>query len=776
MQRRVSIIVPTLFLAALSACGDEAAGTTPSTAKTAEVRQESTAKPATGIEIYRKMCLSCHGAGGEGSKDHPETLVGDRTIEKLIPYISKSMPEDKPGTCKGDDAKKVAEYIYNAFYSRAAQARNKPPKIELARLTVGQYRNAVADLIATFADPAKPDERPGLKGEYANGKRPGRDKNVFERLDPIVNFAFDEKGPGDKVNAEEYSARWSGAVFAPESGEYEFNLESANGARLWVNDVDRPLIDAWVRSGDEKAHRETITLLAGRLYPIRLEFFKEKKEKAASIALKWKVPGRVEELIPERALTAGKPTGIVIVKTAFPPDDRSMGYERGNSVSRAWDEATTQAGLEVADYIVPHLKQLSGTSLDAPDAKKKLVAFCRRFVERAFRRPLTTAQQVEFFLDRHFADGDLEMAVKRVVLLALKSPRFLYREIGSEKPDAFDVASRISFGLWDSLPDAPLLEAAASGKLASPEQISQQVERMIPDLRTRAKIRMFFHQWLQMDRVHELTKDAKRFPEFNDAVVSDLRTSVNLFLDDVIWSDASDFRQLLLSDAVFLNGRLAKIYGADLPENAPFQKVTLDPARHVGILTHPLLMAGFAYDSTTSPIHRGLFVARSLLGRRLRPPPEAVVPLPPALHPDMTTRERVTLQTRAQSCQSCHSMINPLGFALENFDAVGRFRDTEGGKKIDASGSYWTRTGDVVKFNGPRELGESLIRNEETTSAFIEHLFHFLVKQPILAHGLDRPDVMREEFIKNNFNMRKLLVQAIAMSASIGSRTEKNPK
>jgi hypothetical protein len=776
MHRRLAAFVLTLSLPPLSGCGDDKADGTPPPARATEVRQASPAKPATGIEIYRTKCLSCHGTSGEGSKDHPEALIGDRTIQKLVAYIAKSMPEDKPGTCRGDEAKKVAEYIYDAFYSRAAQARNKPPKIELARLTVGQYRNAVADLIATFADPAKPDDHHGLRGEYANGKRPGRDKNVFDRLDPVVNFSFDEKGPGDKVNAEEYSARWSGAVFAPESGEYEFNMETANGARLWVNDLDRPLIDGWVRSGDEKAHRETITLLAGRLYPLRLEFFKEKKEKAACIALKWKAPGRVEELVPERALTAGRPAGSVIVKTAFPPDDRSMGYERGNSVSRAWDEATTTAAIEIADYIVPHLKQLSGTALEAPDAKKKLLAFCRRFVERAFRRPLTTPQHVEFFLDRHFADGDLEMAVKRVVLLALKSPRFLYREVGSEKPDSFDVASRISFGLWDSLPDGPLLEAAAAGKLASPEQIAQQVERMLPDLRTRAKIAQFFHQWLQLDRVHELSKDAKRFPEFNDAVVSDLRTSLNLFLEDVVWSEASDFRQLLLSDAVFLNGRLAKIYGAELPNDAPFQKIPLDPARHVGILTHPLLMAGFAYDATTSPIHRGLFVARSLLGRRLRPPPEAVVPLPPALHPEMTTRERVTLQTRAQSCQSCHSMINPLGFALENFDAVGRFRDTEEGKKIDASGSYWTRTGDVVKFTGPRELGESLLRNEETTSAFIEHLFHFLVKQPILAHGLDRPDALREGFLKDGFNMRRLLVQVIASSATAGARTQKNSK
>src|SRR6185295_5447947 len=180
------------------------------------------ADDATGEQIYQKKCLSCHGAHGEGSKDHPEALVGDRPLEKLAQYIAKTMPEDKPGSCSGEDAKKVAAYIYDAFYSRAAQARNKPPRIELARLTVGQYRNAVADLLATFGESAKADDRRGLKAEIGNGKRPARDKALIDRLDSVVNVSFDEKGPGNGISIEEYSGRWSGAISIPETGEYEF--------------------------------------------------------------------------------------------------------------------------------------------------------------------------------------------------------------------------------------------------------------------------------------------------------------------------------------------------------------------------------------------------------------------------------------------------------------------------------------------------------------------------------------------------------------------------
>src|SRR5204863_230081 len=146
------------------------------------------------------------------------------------------------------------------------------------------------------------------------------------------------------------------------------------------------------------------------------------------------------------------------------------------------------------------------------------------------------------------------------------------------------------------------------------------------------------------------SKDSQRFPEFSPAMVSDLRTSLDLFLDEVLLSDTADFRQLLLSDTVYLNGTLAKFYGVELPVDADFQKVSLDSSERAGVLTHPYLMSGFAYTATSSPIHRGVFIARSILGRGLRPPPEAVAPLPPDLHADLTTRVRVILQIKGDSC------------------------------------------------------------------------------------------------------------------------------
>jgi len=726
-----------------------------------------------GAEIYKQLCASCHGQNGEGVKAHyPQPLAGDKSVAELAELISKTMPEGDPEKCVGKDAERVAAYIYDTFYSPIAQARNQPAKLELSRLTVRQYRQAVTDLINSFRYTAKWNDERGLKAEYFK-KRNMSDKNrELERLDPTVSFDFGEGSPiAGKIEPIEFAMRWNGSILARESGEYEFIVETQNGVRLWVNDLQTPLIDGAVRSGKDVERRESIRLLGGRIYPLRMEFFKSKeaKEKSARIVLKWKPPHREPEVIPARVLSPVGTPGLFVSTIPFPPDDRSVGYERGTSVNEAWEQAVMDSALEVAAYVYGKVNELAGTKPDAKDRTEKLKAFVGKFAERAFRRPLTDDLK-KLYIDRPFAETpDPEMAVKRATLLVLMSPRFLYHEVEHGRPDQYDVAARLSFGLWDSLPDQGLLQAAAGGKLATPEQVRQQAARMVDDPRTRGKLHDFFTQWLRVDHFEELSKDTKRFPDFDDAIVSDLHTALDLFLDDVIWSDDSDFRQLLLADTLYLNGRLSKFYGGGLPADAPFQKVSLPKGPRAGVLTHPFLMSGYAYTATSSPIHRGVFIARSVLGRALRPPPEAVAPLPADLHADLTTRQRVDLQTKSESCQACHRMINPLGFAFENFDAVGRFRAEEKGKPIDATGVYQTRTGEKVKFADVRELAAFLAKSDETHEAFVEQLFHYLVKQPILAYGQKTHDDLERSFVAEKFHVRKLMVEIMA-AAAFGTR------
>jgi hypothetical protein len=747
----------------------------------------------TGEQIYRAQCASCHGAAGEGTKDRaPKPLAGERSVPQLAALIAKSMPKDDPGSCTGKDAEKVAAYIHDAFYSKEARERNRPPRVELSRLTVRQYQNTVADLIASFRTPGRLDDQRGLRGEYFDARGFRNDKRLLDRLDPEVCFDFGTDGPAEKFGASQFSIRWDGSVLAPETGTYEFVVRTEHAARLWVNDTRKPLIDAWVKSGSETEYRESIFLVGGRAYPLRLEFSKAKQgvddsqknpkpppPVHASVALLWKAPQGGVEVIPSRCLTPNRFPETCAVQTPFPPDDRSLGWERATTISKAWDQSATDAALETAAYVAAHLSELAGTRDDAKDRDAKARDFCRRFAERAFRRPLTDEQK-RLFIDRQFdaAAGDTEKAVKRVVILVLKSPRFLYREVGGG-PDAYDVASRLSFALWDSMPDELLLAAAAAGKLATREQVAAQAERMLNDPRARAKLREFFLRWLKVEQAPEIAKDPARFPGFDAALVADLRTSLDLFLEDVAWGDNPDFRRLLLADELPLNGRLAKFYGAELPADAPFQYAKLNPEQRAGVLTHPYLLAAFAYTGATSPIHRGVFVTRGVLGVALRPPPEAFTPLAEDLHPKLTTRERVALQTKPNACQSCHGVINPLGFTLEHFDAVGRYRERDNEKPVDATGTYETRQGEVVKFTGARELAKFLAGSDEVHTAFTEHLFHHLVKQPIRAYGPRQSAELRDSLAANGFNIRKLMVE-IATTAALrgqesGVRSQKAP-
>ena len=261
-----------------------------------------------------------------------------------------------------------------------------------------------------------------------------------------------------------------------------------------------------------------------------------------------------------------------------------------------------------------------------------------------------------------------------------------------------------------------------------------------------------------MDRANDATKDANVYPGFDEMMLGSLAESLNLAIDEIISSKESDFRQLLVSDKMFVDSRIAEFYGIDKPESGTFEKKSFEPEKRAGVLTHPYLMTGLAYHKNTSPIHRGVFVAKSLLGRSLKPPPVDVEPLDEKFDPTLTTRERVAHQTKEIACMGCHSVINPLGFSFENYDAVGRFRETEKDREIDASAEYETPDGKILKLNGAKDLANYLVKNDDAHRNFIEQLFRHFAKQPLAAYGPKKIDELLASFHTNGFSIRSLLV------------------
>ena len=342
-------------------------------------------------------------------------------------------------------------YIYQTFYTIEARAKNTPPRIELSRLTAPQYANAVADLAGGFFPSRSISEKRGLRGRYYNDRKPNGNARRLERVDANIDFKFGTKSPHEKLRDSEFSMEWDGSLIVRETGEYEIGVKSENGFQLWVNDKDDPLVDGYVAAGPEATLRSaSIRLLGGRAYPIKLEYFKY-KDKTASVQLMWKPPHKAWELIPERALTPDRASPLLVVNTHFPADDGSYGYPRGTGVSQAWDEATTFAAIEVASKVVRHLDALAGVKRDAPDRRQRLQAFCAKFAERAFRRPLTDAQRQVYVNAQFNATEDDASAVKRSIIATLKSPYFLYVNLPGEsnrrEGDDYDAAAHLALAL-----------------------------------------------------------------------------------------------------------------------------------------------------------------------------------------------------------------------------------------------------------------------------------------------------------------------------------------
>ena len=736
--------------------------------------KKNIAAPRAGDVVYRQDCISCHGPVGQGvAGKSDEPLVGEKSIASLAKYIAREMPENAPGTLSLADATASAEYIHQAFYSAEARARNHPPRIELAHLTVRQYRESIADLLASLRNATSTIETGGLVGSYRerperDPKKPDQDRpevRFKEQIDATIDFDFGTRPPEKGSHTERFSINWSGSVLVPDTGEYEFRITSPNGVRLYVNAPEggsekNALIDIWVSSAMTRTASSPIFLLGGRSYPLKLEFFKY-KDKTASLRLEWRPPGGAWSVVPRANLSPKSSSPVSVISVSLPPDDSSIGYERGASVSREWTEAVAKGALQVSAMIGPHLFGLAGTKADAPDRGEKLKAFTLRFAQMAYRRPLTDEQKAD--LAKIYASAAPEIAAKRAFIFTLSNPAFLYPGIGPQ--DDYAVASRLALTLWDSVPDASLLKAAAAGQLKDAAQVRQQAQRMMKDPRAKSKLRDFLHHWLHVEEGAEIAKDQKEYPGFDQGVVMDLRTSLDLFAESIVWSEQSDYRQLLLSDTILMNERLAKFYGQKVAAGGDFQPVKMDADQRGGVLTHPYVLATFSYTKSSSPIHRGVFVTRNILGRMLKPPPMAIAFMDDKFDPSFTMREKVAELTAKPACMSCHVTINPLGFSFERFDAVGRVRATDNKKPVDTSADYIAADGSVIKLTGARDVATHAAESLSGQTGFVRNLFQEMVKQPPAAYSPELLGQLTTKFRADNFHVRNLAVEVAVVAA-----------
>lgn len=750
-----------------------------------------------GKAVYIRQCMECHGKDGqgiEGAYDKP--FAGDRSVQWLTRRIERTMPEGEADLCVGQDAEDVAKYLYEQFY---APSKQDQARISLQRLTVEQHRQSLADLVGSFREKDTPNDERGLRAQIYPSRWMDKDTEPLAvEINPTIDVTYTSDHPlYDQFDELGHSVRWSGSLLSAETGVHEIAIHTEKAFKFWLNDGDAhldgvahvmadmpvPFIDGWQQTKDQKVYRRKVFLIAGRAYPLILEFSahnqgvdeegqaKYKSEKDSYIHLKWVPPGAVESVIPQSQLSPVLASEVFVTDARFPPDDASMGFITGGQVSAQWLDGATNAAVKAAAHIAEHLDVLAGTDPKAKDRQQRVETFCVELVERAFRRPITEAQ-AERHVRRHLRGAtDLKAAAKNVALSALLSPHFLYPNTATDRtPDGHAIAGRLALAMWDGLPDRALRQAADEGRLSSPDQVRGQAERMLNDPRAKAKLMRFFHHWLELERAEYTDKDTKLFPEFDKHLMADLRTSLDLFIEHAIFSEQSDFRELLLADYMFMNERLAGVYGVSIdgqPKKG-FSRVKVQPDQRSGVITHPYLLTAFAYHNSTSPIHRGVFLTRNIIGRPLNPPPDAIAFSDTEFDPDLTMREKVTAFTRAKACMACHETINPLGFSLENYDSIGRWRTKEKDKPIDAESDFIGDDGKILRLKGARDVAAFAVESEQARRGFVRQLCEHMLHHAPAALSPDLLDELTRAFAEDGYHVRRLFMQIAVESAKHG--------
>lgn len=393
--------------------------------------------------------------------------------------------------------------------------------------------------------------------------------------------------------------------------------------------------------------------------------------------------------------------------------------------------------------------------------------FVRDFIGRAFRRPATASEIADFetvFDTGQGLGGDFESGVRAVVEVALQSPEFLYHvELGEPppadeaealpagwaRPTPYEMANRLSYFFWGAPPDAALLEAAERGELRDKDEIENQARRMVDDQRARATVRRFYFELLDIPSEF-ITLDAET------GLLANAETEH--FIDAVTWEGPGDFRSLLTAPFTFMNEQLASHYGIAGVTSDAFQRVDLDPTRRGGLLTHASFLASTSVPERTSPTRRGFAVLRQLLCRDPVTPPFDIPVLPPPEDmPGATTRQRLEAVTADPVCAGCHAIVDPVGFAFEHYDWAGRFRETDNGSPIDASGSLETNDG-IVTFNGAIELAALLAESREAEQCFVANWMTFAHGRQLTEADACSRRTAEAAFADANGNVRELLI------------------
>lgn len=734
-------------------------------------------KPAQPVrQFVARYCLDCHsGDAAEASvnlesvdleslrrEDRQAADTWERVVRKLR---SRQMPPD------GADRPSAEEYadVLQALIGRLdadAQENPRPGRTaSLRRMTRVEYQNAIRDLLDVHID--------AKRLLPADSSSHGFDNITVDELSPTLLNRY--------VSAAQHIARLAlgGSAGSPDGATYRVPADRTQERHV----TGLPL---GTRGGLLVEH----TFPADGEYELQVRLARDRNEEVEGLRGEHTVIFLIDRrevarhtvrppkdrnfslvdvhLNPRVRVTAGRHhVGVTflrksasLIETRRQPYDARFNMHRHPRTAPAVFQVSITGPYERAEPgpTASRERVFGQTSVDdgkVDDGKEEQAAkqIVTRLMRLAFRRPVKPEEVAAVMgqFRQVWSDSEdpqqrrqrFESALRLAITAILVSPRFLFR-IERDPADTppgsvyqvsdLELASRLSFFLWSSIPDEPLLRDAERGKLSDPEVLEAHVRRMLTDPRSSSLTTNFAGQWLHLRNLKSFTPDLRKFPDFDDNLRESFRRETELFFDSVHREDRSVL-DLLSADYTFLNERLARHYGIPHIRGSRFRRVSLTPEMHRGgLLRHGSVLTVTSYATRTSPVIRGYWILQNLLAAPPPPPPANVPALKDnTVDSSLSVRARLREHRANPACASCHQLMDPIGLSLENFDAVGRWRTTELGRPVDATGGL----PGFEQFAGVDGLERALLQRPDLfVSALAEKLLTYaLGRVPAAADG-----------------------------------------
>ena len=702
--------------------------------------------PATFRPVLDRYCVTCHndrlktGGLSLSSPDLADVTADAEIWEKVIRKLNAGMMPPA-GVPRPDSA--TTQALVGSLASaldRAAAAAPNPGPAGLHRLNRAEYGNAVRDLLGLDVDVAAllpPDDSvagfdniadalsvsPALLERYLAAAMRIAPVALGTYADGAVESIY--RAPADLNQLQHVD----GLPFGTRGGllirhNFPVNGEYSIKTTLWRNNAGR------IR-GLESPHQLEVLVDGERVHGVTIgtpDQFAISFDDRLNTKTTAEFDATLQVRIP---LTAGPhEVGVTFVAKTAAQDPQKL-----RPFLSPFDAVDTHGVPRIDAVMVTGPFNPAGPG-DTPSRRQVLTCLpaqgvdegrCARTVlstlaRRAYRRPVVAADLdvlIRFFEAGRAEGGTFEHGIERALVRLLTSPEFIFRierdpvstpARGLARVAGLDLASRLSFFLWSSLPDDALLRAATQGQLQTPAGLEREVRRMLLDVRAEALVANFAGQWLYLRNVRTVTPIADEFPDFDDDLRQGFRRETELLFGSVMRDDRSVL-ELLTADYTFVNERLARHYGMPGVYGERFRRVQIkDPARR-GLLGHGSVLAVTSNANRTSPVRRGKWILENLVGSPPPPPPPDV----PALTDNkdrskpLSMRQQMEQHRASPACASCHRLMDPLGLALENFDAVGAWRIRDADSLVDSA----TELADGTRVNGPAALRDALLRRPE---------------------------------------------------------------